>query len=433
MKLVKITPHQLTGRIEVPPSKSVSHRAIIAAALARGTSLIKNVLLSEDMIATCQAVESLGAGISYHQEGDHRFSLRITGTGTIALKKNQVDCNESGSTLRFLIPLLLLQDQAVTITGKSGLASRPLKPYYTIFEQKGINYEHLEDGKNLPLLVQGKLQAGVYHLDGNVSSQFITGLMFALPLLAGDSQIQISGPLESKPYVDITLSVLKDFGIEISQEGQQKYRIKGNQSYRPRDYRVEGDFSQGAFWLVAGTIGQTITCLDLKLASCQGDKAILEIIKEMGGDISDQEGQLVAKPAKTRGTIIDVSQCPDLVPVLAVLASMSEGESRMIRGERLRFKESDRLATTADLINRLGGQARETPDGLIISGVEAFSANRVESYSDHRIAMAAAIASIRTDGPFVLGGAEAVNKSYPHFWQDFNGLGGDSDELSMGQ
>lgn len=432
MKALKITPHQLTGSIQVPPSKSVSHRAIISAALAKGASTIKNVLLSEDMMATCQALESLGAAITYHKEGDHRFSLRIDGTGTISLKKDQIDCNESGSTLRFLIPLLLLQDQAVTITGKGGLASRPLKPYYLIFEQKGITYKQLEEGKNLPLVLDGQLGPGIYHLDGNVSSQFITGLMFALPLLAGDSQIWISGALESKPYIDITLAVLRDFGIEIKEEGQQKYKIKGNQSYRARDYRVEGDFSQGAFWLVAGTIGQEINCLDLKLQSCQGDKAILEIIKKMGGDISYEGGQVVARPAKTKGTTIDVSQCPDLVPILGVLASMSEGESRMIRGERLRFKESDRLATTADLINRLGGQARETPDGLVISGIEGFSGKPVESHSDHRIAMAAAIASIRTDGPFVLAGAEAVNKSYPHFWEDFKSLGGDSHELRMG-
>ncbi len=433
MKVLKIIPHELMGSIVIPPSKSVSHRAIISAALAKGTSEIKNVLMSEDMVATCKAVESLGAMIDYHKEANHRFSLKINGSGGIGLKKKQIDCNESGSTLRFLIPLLLLQDRPVTITGKGRLVNRPMKPYYHIFDQKKISYHHLIQGQNLPLVLEGKLEPGIYQLDGNVSSQFITGLMFALPLLKGDSQISINGPLESKPYVDITIAVLKEFGIDISEDGDQGYLIKGGQSYQACDYRVEGDFSQGAFWLVAGTIGQPISCLDLKLNSCQGDKAILDIIDQMGGDITYKDDQVLVAPAKTKGTIIDVSQCPDLVPILGVLASMSEGQTRMIKGERLRFKESDRLATTADLINRLGGQAIETPDGLIISGRERFSANRLDSHSDHRIAMAAAIASIKADGPLLLQGAEAVNKSYPHFWEDFKALGGESHELGMGQ
>lgn len=433
MKILEIMPRLLNGKIEIPPSKSVSHRAIISAALAKGESKIQNVLMSQDMIATCKAMESLGALIDYQEEADHRFTLTIDGRATVTLKNNQIDCKESGSTLRFLIPLLLLQDQAVTITGQGRLVTRPLKPYYDIFDEKEISYKHLKNDCDLPLSLAGKLRPGRYQIDGNVSSQFITGLMFALPLLKGDSQICLNGPLESKPYIDITIDVLKDFGIAITIDNNQNYYIKGNQSYQTCDYRIEGDFSQAAFYLVAGTIGQKLLSKDIKLTSHQGDKVIVEIIKKMGGIIEQSDQGLLAKPAKTKGIVIDVSQCPDLLPVLGVLASMSQGESRMIKGQRLRFKESDRLKTTAALINQLGGKAIETADGLIIHGITKFRGGRVESDNDHRIAMAAAIASIASDSPVILEGADAVNKSYPHFWDDFKSLGGVTHELSLGQ
>lgn len=433
MKTIEISPGKLRGSLEIPPSKSVSHRAIISAGLAKGRSVISNVLLSQDMIATCKAMEALGAAIAYQEELNQRYTLIIEGGEPLQLKTDTIDCNESGSTLRFIIPLALLQPKRVVITGKGRLVTRPMEPYYKIFREKSIAFKHLTDGQDLPLALEGELKAGTYQLDGGVSSQFITGLLFALPLLAGDSVIELTSPLESKPYIDITLDVLKSFGIEIVNEHDHCFYIRGNQVYSPCDYRVEGDFSQGAFWLVAGTIGESIECRDLNPDSSQGDKVIVDILEAMGGNIQAKGDTLVVSHSKTRGMTIDVSQCPDLVPILGVLGSLSEGTTTIINGERLRFKESDRLMATADVINTLGGNVTETVDGLIIQGVENFTGGSVTSHNDHRIAMAVAVASIRAEGKIILAGAEAVNKSYPHFWKDFERLGGEVVGIDLGK
>lgn len=433
MKTIEISPGTLQGSLEIPPSKSVSHRAIISAGLAKGQSVISNVLMSQDMIATCKAMEALGANIAYREEGNHRYCLTIQGCDPLKLRTETIDCNESGSTLRFIIPLTLLQPERVVITGQGRLVSRPMAPYYQIFREKAIAFKHLTAGQDLPLALEGELQPGVYQIDGGISSQFITGLLFALPLLPGDSVIELTSPLESKPYLDITLDVLQTFGIEIVNEADQRLFIKGNQAYSPCDYRVEGDFSQGAFWLVAGTIGTAIKCRDLNPDSRQGDKVIVDIIRAMGGNIQADVETLTANHAQTRGVTIDVSQCPDLVPVLGVLASLSCGTTTIINGERLRYKESDRLMATADVLNALGGNATETPDGLIIQGVANFTGGNVTSHNDHRIAMAVAVASICAKRKIRLAGAEAVNKSYPHFWEDFERLGGEVRGIDLGK
>jgi 3-phosphoshikimate 1-carboxyvinyltransferase len=433
MKTIEINPRMLKGTLQIPPSKSVSHRAIISAALAKGESTISNVLLSQDMIATCDAMKAFGARIEYQEEENLRYTLKIYGSDPIQLRTASLECNESGSTLRFIIPIALLQPERVVITGKGRLVTRPMKPFYEIFTEKAIAYEHLKADQDLPLALKGSLTPGVYRLDGGVSSQFITGLLFALPLLKGDSVIELTSDLESKPYIDITLDVLQSFGIEISCENDRRYRIKGNQAYQPCNFRVEGDFSQGAFWLVAGTIGEKMICQDLNSSSCQGDKVIVDFIKEMGGNICDDRNSVIVKKAHTHGIVIDVSQCPDLVPILGVLGSLCEGVTTIINGERLRFKESDRLMATADVLNRLGGKVTETADGLMIQGIKAFTGGNVQSHNDHRIAMAVAIASSCSTGKIVLEGAEAVNKSYPHFWEDFKAMGGEWIGLNVGE
>ncbi|MBI4858291.1 MAG: 3-phosphoshikimate 1-carboxyvinyltransferase [Acetobacterium woodii] len=433
MRTIEITPRLLTGGLEIPPSKSVSHRAIIAAGLAHGESVISNVLMSQDMIATCNAMVALGANITYQEEANKRYTLTIKGCDPLELKTETIDCNESGSTLRFIIPIVLLQPKRAVITGKGRLVTRPMKPFYEIFEEKSIHYEHLTKEQDLPLALEGRLTPGTYRIDGGVSSQFITGLLFALPLLTEDSVIELTSTLESKPYIDITLDVLNAFGIEIVNENDQRFLIKGNQAYTPCHYRVEGDFSQGAFWLVAGTIGEMMDCQDLNYNSQQGDKVIVDILKEMGGDIRVEADKLVVKKSQTQGTVIDVSQCPDLVPILGVLGSLSSGTTTIVNGERLRFKESDRLMATADVLNKLGGKVEETSDGLVIHGIEGFTGGHVQSHNDHRIAMAVAIASICADGKIVLDGAESVNKSYPHFWEDFKEMGGEWIGLDMGK
>ncbi|MDU4959462.1 MAG: 3-phosphoshikimate 1-carboxyvinyltransferase [Sporomusaceae bacterium] len=418
-----ITPAKLTGSVTVPASKSMSHRALICAGLAQGQSRIRGATVSDDITATIGAMRALGADI-IAAGGE----LTVSGGG-VSPTAAVIDCGESGSTLRFLMPLALLGTRRMTFTGRGRLVERPVAAYADICRSQGLLWE---SGGGLPVSLQGPLQPGAFSLRGDVSSQFLSGLLFALPLLPGDSVIRVTTPLESKGYVDLTLAALADFGIDICQHQYREFRISGGQCYRPRDYTVEGDFSQAAFWLVAGTIGAAVSCRGLLAASLQGDKAIVDLINAAGGSVQAIDNGFTALPAAARGSVIDAADCPDLVPVLAVLASLSQGETRIIRAGRLRIKESDRLAATAAELGKLGADIREEGDSLVIHGREQLNGGAVDSWQDHRIAMALAIASIRCQQPVWLRGAECVSKSYPHFWQDFSALGGIVNERCLG-
>lgn len=424
---MKIEPNKLEGKINIPPSKSMSHRAIISAALSIGVSNIHNLIFSDDIVATCDAMENLGAEIE--RIGD--TSLRIKGNLPLKLKDVTIDCKESGSTLRFLIPISILNESKAIFTGRGKLVSRPLDTYYKILYEQGINYT--TNNGNLPLKLHGKLSPGTFKIKGNISSQFITGLMFSLPLLDGDSKIVIINDLESKGYVDLTIEMLSRFGIEIQNNNYKEFRIKGNQKYTNQDYKVEGDFSQAAFWLVGGMLGENIQSEDLNIFSAQGDKVILELIREMGGNIRMNDSSFETTNSKTKGIAIDVSQCPDIVPILAVLAALSEGQTRITNAARLRIKESDRLKAISTELNKLGADVKELDDGLVINGKGSLTGGVVDSWNDHRIAMALAIASIKSIGDVTITNSDVVNKSYPHFWEDFKSLGGKIYEFNMGE
>ncbi|TJX13716.1 3-phosphoshikimate 1-carboxyvinyltransferase [Tissierella creatinini] len=427
MKRIRINPKILKGTISIPPSKSLCHRGIISAALANEESTISNVIFSDDIHATCQGMEILGARIEDLGHG----VLKIKGNARELEKEIDIDSKESGSTLRFLIPISMLHDNTKVFTGRGKLVSRPLESYYKIFDEQGIIYS-TENG-NLPLEIQGKLKAGAFEIEGNISSQFITGLLFTLPLLDGDSRIIVKGDLESKGYVDLTLDTLNKFGIRVENKDYQEFLIKGNQKYKAIDYRVEGDFSQAAFWLVAGIIGEEITSLDLNIESLQGDKVIMDLIKEMGGHIEITKDKVITRRSDTKGIEIDASQCPDIVPILTVLAALSEGETRIINAARLRIKESDRLKAISTELNKLGAVVRELEDGLVIQGKKSLKGGIVDSWNDHRIAMSLAIASLRCTEEVTITNSHAVSKSYPHFWEDFKKIGGDVHELNMGE
>lgn len=416
MATMLITPAVLRGSVTIPASKSMCHRAVICAALAQGTSQLFDATMSDDIHATIEGMRALGADICV--DGNR---LTITGTGGIHVRHSTIACGESGSTLRFLIPLALLAAETVTFTGRGRLAVRPLAEYEALCQEQGLVWG--SDG-GLPVTVCGQLQPGQFSLRGNVSSQFLSGLLFALPLLAGDSTISMTTPLESRGYVDLTLAALAEFGVLATHRNYQEFHIPGRQSYKPRQYSVEGDFSQAAFWLVAGTIGAEVSCLGLAEQSMQGDKVIAALLKKAGGAVRFTDTRLTAAPSLTRGTIIDAADCPDLVPVLAVLACLSQGETRIIQAGRLRFKESDRLAAITRELTKLGGNIREDGDSLVIDGKAELSGGEVDSWQDHRIAMALAVASVRCRYPVTIHGAECVNKSYPNFWRDFASLGG---------
>jgi len=419
-----IEPKLLKGNIVVPPSKSLGHRGIIAAALSSGISKLDNIQLSKDIEATIDIMKELGAIINIEND-----SLLIDGRNIFSYEKSfDLKCNESGSTLRFLIPLALTKRGDYIFHGEGKLVTRPLDSYYEIFNEKGIEYSTTEGV--LPLKVSGKLTSGTYRVRGNISSQFITGLLYSLPLLEGNSEIEVTTKLESKGYIDLTLQVLKDFGIQIANNNYKEFSIKGPQRYHSRNYYIEGDYSQGAFFLVAGALGSSITCSGLNKSSLQGDKIILDILTAMGCTIEENDEGIRVNHSRTKGIEIDASNCPDLVPILAVLASLSKGETRIINAKRLRIKECDRLHAITTELNKLGANIIELEDSLIISGVNVLKGGEVNSHNDHRIVMALAMAATRATGQVIINNHSAVEKSYPNFFKDYFKLGGEYDEFN---
>lgn len=432
MKYVEIQPSKLEGEIRIPPSKSLAHRAIICSGLAEGISHIHNIEFSDDIIATREGMKSLGAEIKTNNESNHinNRSIIVDGTSAFKVKKNEINCIESGSTLRFLIPIFSLSEEEILFTGQGKLVERPLDEYYRIFEEQSVTYSN-NQGK-LPLKIKGRIKAGDFRVRGNISSQFVTGLMFALPLLKENSIINITTELESKGYVDLTIDVLRKFNIEIKNNNYEQFYISGNQKYKPTKYTVPGDYSQGAFWLVAGILGGKIKCIGLEENSLQSDKAILDIVKQMNGDVIVSTNQIVTSKSNTKGITIDASQFPDIVPILAVLASLSMGTTRIINAKRLRIKESDRLKAISTELNKIGADIVELDDGLLIKGKETLNGGVVDSWGDHRIAMALAVASIRCQTAVTIQNSDVVMKSYPRFWEDFQQLGGNIIERTMG-
>ena len=410
MKIIKAD--KLVGELSPPPSKSVLHRYIIASSLAKGVSKIENISFSEDIIATIEAMKKLGANIEQKEN-----YLLIDGSDTFKnLNENiEIDCNESGSTLRFLFPLSIVEENKVLFKGRGKLFKRPMTPYFENFEKYKIKHSYIDENK---ILLEGKLKAGIYEIDGNISSQFITGLLFSLPLLDGESKIIINGKLESSNYIDISLDCLNKFGIKIINNSYQEFIIEGNQSYRAGNYRTEADYSQAAFFLVANAIGSKIKINDLSEDSLQGDKKIIDYISEI--DNWNSKDTLV----------LDGSETPDIIPILSLKAAVSGKKIEIVNIERLRIKESDRLKATVEELSKLNFDLIEKKDSILINSRENFKVNKNEkvvslsAHSDHRIAMMIAIATTCYDGEILLDNLDCVKKSYPNFWEVFLSLGG---------
>ena len=431
----KVYPAKLEGEVKIPPSKSMAHRAVICAALGDGVSKVTNIDYSDDIIATIDAMSSLGAKITKKEDYLEVYGIKsLDDESNEQLKSERIiDCNESGSTLRFLVPIAALFDGVNRFVGKGNLGKRPLDTYYNIFDEQGIKYSYKEG--ILDLKTEGKLKSGEFKVKGNISSQFITGLLFTLPILDGDSKVIITTEMESKGYIDLTLSAMRDFGIEIINNNYEEFIIKGNQSYKSREYRVEGDYSQAAFFLCADALVNSVVVNDLKLDSLQGDKEVIDILERMGVNLKNKNVGLIGEVNDTlKATIIDGSQCPDIIPVVSLVAALSEGTTEIINAGRLRIKECDRLAAVTSELNKLGAKITEKEDGLIIKGATGLRGGvEVWSHKDHRIAMTLAIASTVCDLPIIIKDYECVSKSYPEFWEDFKNLGGIFDEWNLGK
>ena len=417
---IKITPRKLEGTIEAMPSKSHAHRLLIARKLSelQGGALEGGIEIppfSDDIEATMACISQLDKNTPY------------------------LECRESGSTLRFMLPVVMALKDSATFLGTGRLPDRPLSPLKEEMERHGCHFR-MGSNKNTDRFkeicsVSGRLAAGEYVLAGNVSSQFITGLLFALPLLEEDSTITLTTELESAGYVGMTLDVLASFGIEVdvseTESGFLKYTIPGNQIYREKPgLTLDGDWSNAAFWLAAGSLSGDITVTGLRLESSQWDKEILTILDRMGANLDiepqvDGTVSIRSKASILKGAEIDVGQTPDLMPILAVLMSFSEGTSMITHAERLQFKESNRLKAIYSVLYNLDADISYGGDWLSFTGKAFLEGGHVDSYGDHRIAMAAAIATCLCREPVYLSNPIAVTKSYPDFYKDFASLGGE--------
>ena len=404
---IKITPKKLCGEITVPPSKSVAHRMIIAAALADGTSTVSNLYPSVDILATMDCMRALGARIEFEND-----TAVIEGIKKVP-DKAILDCHESGSTIRFLIPVACALGVNAEFIGSGKLPERPITPFVEEFPKHGITFDlsKAESGCTLPCSVSGKLTSGRFEIDGGLSSQFITGLLFALPLLDGDNEIVITSKLNSKPYIDITIDVLRKFGCEIS-EIENGYQFHGGQRLTPFSGFVEGDYSQAAFFYTANALGSDLKINGLNEKSSQGDKEIVRICDEF---VSSD-----GRPFE-----IDGSDIPDLVPILTVLACFGKGSSRINGVARLKFKECDRLSVTAECLNAIGGKVTVHEDSLEIEGISLLNGGEIDGHNDHRIPMSMAIAATMCEQPLIIRGAECVRKSFPNFFDVYRSLGGE--------
>ena len=415
MSLAVISPSVIRGTLTPPPSKSAAHRLLIAAALA-GEGRVRGLSLSADMEATLRAVR--GLGVSVRLDGDAAcFAPAPPSSSPSPLP---VDCGESGSTLRFLIPLYAARGIPAVFTGHGRLPERPLGVYADCLPPHGVT---LSAASGLPLTVTGRLTGGDFALPGDVSSQVITGLLFALPLCREDSRIRLTTPLESAGYVDMTLQVLRQAGIRV-EPLEDGWFIPGSQTYRPLDTAVESDWSQAAFLLAAGALGGEVTLTGLNPASAQGDREALSLFRRFGAAVEEAPGRIVCRKAPLHGIDIDAAQIPDLVPVLAVTAALADGVTHITGAARLRLKESDRLAAVADGIRRLGGRVEEGPDSLTITGVSRLAGGRAEGYNDHRIVMALSMAALGCEAPVTVTDAQSVAKSWPAFFEDYRAIGG---------
>ena len=411
---IAVRPGPLRGRVEIPASKSVAHRAMIAAALAdRPTQIVLNAV-NDDLTATAACLNALGA-ICERTDFGYRIVPAAQEKNACGAAENAsgatdlceiasfptLDCGESGSTLRFLLPVAAALGREARFVGHGRLPERPHDVLLDAMAAHGAT----ADARRLPLQLHGRLRGGTFALPGNVSSQYITGLLLALPLCAGDSVIRLTTRLESAPYVNLTLRALADFGIR-AETRTDGWRIPGGQRYHsPGRVVVEGDWSGAAFWLAANALGSRVECGNLDEASAQGDRAIRPLLNRLGGEI-------------------DVSECPDLVPALAVAAAGFPGRTALVGAARLRLKESDRLASVAALLRALGCAVDEGAESLTIHGGAPLTGGTVDGCGDHRIVMAAAVAATAASSPVTILGAQAVAKSYPDFFRDFEALGG---------
>ena len=417
MNKMTFHPGRVSGTITLPSSKSQAHRALICAALA-GDSRVERVDISNDISATVDALKSLGAELEFLPE---RRLCTVGAPVKRGIDAHRINCRESASALRFLIPIAAALGDHAVFDGEGRLPERTTTLYEPLLESRGVRLVYLQDGKYLPLEVSGSLNSGGdFMLRGDISSQFVTGLMLALVNIDGTSRIIPTTKLESRPYADMTADVLRAFGADVTSDGES-YVLRGT-PLCGREYTVEGDCSQAAFFVAAAAIGGEVKLDGVNPSTLQGDFRIFEIARGFGASVEVGGDYVKISRGSLHAQDVDAADIPDLVPAIAVIAAFAEGRSRIYNAGRLRLKESDRIASTAALLKSLGADVVETDDGLIINGRESLAGGEVKSYSDHRIAMAAAAATPGCKGDVTVDDIGCTDKSYPGFVDDWSSL-----------
>jgi 3-phosphoshikimate 1-carboxyvinyltransferase len=426
---LRVTPSPVSGEVTAPPSKSYTHRAVIVASLAAGESIIESPLLSDDTLYTINACRYLGADITLNGE-----RLKIIGSGgqiRLASDKERIFVGNSGSTIRMVAPLAALAQSRVVFDGDNRLRQRPVGDLISALESLGARARSLNDNGCPPLEIQGgKLSGGEVTLSGEASSQHISTLLMIAPYIKEGIKIRIAGGLRSRPYIDITLDVMRAFGVEAVNKDYKEFLVRGGQEYKARHYRIEGDYSSAAYFFAAGAIGgKEVTVKNLKTDSVQGDKHLLDILAEMGCSVDYHKEQIVVSRRKElKGISVDMGDYPDLVQTLAVVAAYAQGKTEMTNIAHLRFKESDRISDTAVELGRMGIKINVSDSSMVVYGGKP-TGTEMEAHADHRMAMSLAIVALFAGGDSTINGAEAVSKSYPRFFTDLKGLGVKIEEI----
>lgn len=414
-------PAHLSGTVSAPASKSEAHRRMICAGLTQGETVLSGFMDSADMAATMRCLRALGS--TFEREGD---TLTIHGRQEKIAKMPVMDCGESGSTLRFFVPIALTVAGSTVFRMHGRLGSRPMDVYRDLFVPRGVRwYMGVGADGAAELTVRGRMEAGDYVLPGNVSSQFVSGLLFALPLLSGDSTLTVQPPVESESYIRMTIEAIVNSGIEVEEIGAFSWRIPGHQQYQSRSCHLNGDYSQAAVLCCAGALGHDVTVTHLSPVTTQGDRAILRHLAALGATVHEDENGICVTAEKLCGATMDMHDCPDIAPILALTAQFAEGESRLTHCGRLRLKECDRLAATVEILNLLGGDAKADGDDIVLHGVKQLRGGvTLPNYGDHRMVMLASIAATKCEQPIEMDGIEAIDKSWPEYLKVYQMLGG---------
>jgi len=412
----------LEGSVKAPPSKAYTHRALIASLLSEGESRITRPLICDDTLATLHACRLLGAEIKKLSEG-----LIVEGSVDIHTPENIINCRESGSTIRFMSPVCALAPGISVLTGRKGLRRRPMAPLLSALRQLGVQCYSCRGDDRPPLIIfGGGMEGGSAKVRGDVSSQHISGILFAAPKARKDVELELITPLYSKPYVEMTIETLKKHGVEVSFEGKF-LSVQAGQSYRSHNHIIEGDYSSASFLLAAAAlIPSKVEVEGLDPSSLQGDRAIIEILKSMGVPLKTRTDAVIVESSGGRLSSIEycAENTPDLIPPLMVLASYAEGETVIKGVERLRWKESDRVNVLALELGKMGGRFRLRGDKVIVEGVKELKGAEMSSHNDHRVAMSLTVAALAAKGRSVIHNINCIRKSYPNFINDIIKLGG---------